>query len=386
MGSIKMATIKMEVERIISSHQKYPLLSPATLLYGLSVGYGGMVHLRSRLYGTGLLPRKKLPCPVVSVGNLTAGGTGKTPMTQYLARGFAQFGAKAAIVSRGYGGRAQKSGGVVSDGANLFLGPEDAGDEPYMMAASLPGVPVIVGGDRFAGGISAVERFCPDVILLDDGFQHLRLHRDLDLLLMDGRYPLGNGHILPRGALREPASASARADAIIFTRSDGEIGDLTRIEPFVGNIPRFQSMHRPAIRMRISASNALESEAPESEVVQKPSTKNFPLSGRRIYAFSGIADNHGFRGSLEKEGGNICGFQNFPDHYAYGPSDIREIMERGKSSGAEIFATTEKDYVRIRGKYRWRPELLVMGVDIDFGNDGKPFDAFIRRCISPGTG
>ncbi len=381
MALIKMTSIKMEVERIISSHQKYPLLSPAALLYGLSVGYRGMVRLRSRLYVAGLLPRKKLPCPVISVGNLTTGGTGKTPMTQYLARRFAQFGAKAAIVSRGYGGSAQKSGGVVSDGTNLFLGPEDAGDEPYMMAASLPGVPVIVGGDRFAGGMSAVELFRPDVILLDDGFQHLRLHRDLDLLLMDGRYPLGNGHILPRGPLREPASASARADAIIFTRSEGEIGDLTRIETFIGNIPRFQSMHRPAIRMRISASNALE-----SEVVQKPSPKDFPLSGRRIYAFSGIADNHGFRGSLEKEGGNICGFQNFPDHYAYGLSDIREIMDRGKSSGAEIFATTEKDYVRIRGKYRWRPELLVMGVDIDFGADAETFDAFIRRCISPVTG
>ena len=182
--------------------------------------YGGGVKLRQKLYQKGLVKSKRLPCMVISVGNLSVGGTGKTPMTIYLANLIQDFGNKAVVISRGYKGRAEKAGGIVSDGKVLLMGPETAGDEPYMMAVKLKNVPVIVGKNRFEAGMLAVRTFKPEVLVLDDAFQHLKLERDLDLVLLDCQRPFGNGHMLPRGIMREPVSALSRADALILTRSD----------------------------------------------------------------------------------------------------------------------------------------------------------------------
>uniref|UniRef100_UPI0035937661 tetraacyldisaccharide 4'-kinase n=1 Tax=Desulfococcus sp. TaxID=2025834 RepID=UPI0035937661 len=191
-------------------------------LSAVARGYGKLMAERARWYETGRLPSRRLPCGVVSVGNITVGGTGKTPMALRLAREFACAGRRTVIVSRGYRGRAEAEGGIVSDGGSLFMTADAAGDEPFMMAESLIAagldVPVVVGRNRHAAGMTAVFRFAPEVVILDDAFQHLRLRRDLNLLLLDGTAPFGNGRVLPRGPLREPLSALARADAVILTR------------------------------------------------------------------------------------------------------------------------------------------------------------------------
>ena len=176
-----------------------PVVSMATLLWVVSRLYSGVMRLRRRLYEKKFLRSERLPCPVVSVGNLTLGGTGKTPMVVHLAKFISRMGYKVAIISRGYRGLAQNSGTIVTDGQTPACTVRQSGDEPYLMAILLEDEPVVVGKDRHAAGKVAVDRFRPDLILLDDAFQHLRLERDLDLLLLDARSPFGNSRVLPRG-------------------------------------------------------------------------------------------------------------------------------------------------------------------------------------------
>src|SRR3989338_4045779 len=178
-------------------------------LYSSSILYGICIKLRYFLYHTGIFKTKRLTCKVISIGNITVGGSGKTPMAIYLAKKLKEKGRKVIILSRGYKGKV-KGIGVVSDGGNILLDPEDAGDEPYLMAAKLKNIPVIVGKDRYKAGLYAIEKFNPDVIILDDGFQHIRLARDIDFLLIDLRKGFGNGHLFPLGMLREPLSGLKR--------------------------------------------------------------------------------------------------------------------------------------------------------------------------------
>ena len=174
--------------------------------------------LENSRIGRRLIPSHQLPCKVICIGNLTVGGTGKTPMTMHVAQELKRLGYNTAIVSRGYRGGAEGRGGIVSDGQSIQMGPEQAGDEPFMMARSLSGIPVIVGKNRYAAGMLAVSEFQSDVIVLDDGFQHLRLKRDIDLVLLDRLHPFGNSYLLPRGTLREPISSLERGSACILTR------------------------------------------------------------------------------------------------------------------------------------------------------------------------
>ncbi len=211
---------RRRIEMAARGEDPTPFFSIETVLMVLSVVYGGLMCLRARLYEKGVLPSKTLPCRVVSIGNLISGGTGKTPMTILVARMIRDMGCRVVVLSRGYRGRMEKTGGVVSDGRTIFKGPDDAGDEPYLMARVLTGIPVVVGQRRYEAGMMAVKRFKPDVIVLDDAFQHLRLKRDLNLVLLDSRSPFGNGHMLPRGLLREPLSALRRSHAVVYTRSE----------------------------------------------------------------------------------------------------------------------------------------------------------------------
>ncbi|WP_054690049.1 tetraacyldisaccharide 4'-kinase [Desulfosarcina cetonica] len=189
------------------------LLSLETLLSVLSTIYGGITALRASGYAKGWLKSRRLPCKVVSIGNLVAGGTGKTPMTIYVAQLLHEMGWRVVVLSRGYRGRMETMGGVVSDGHRLLATVEDAGDEPYLMARCLKGVPVLVGRQRYQAGLLAIRAFGAEVIVLDDAFQHLKLKRDLNLVLLDHHQPFGNGHLLPRGLLREPLSSLRRAHA-----------------------------------------------------------------------------------------------------------------------------------------------------------------------------
>ena len=226
-----MVGIYKKIEKVITSDSRNGYDWLVLFLSMASKVYGGVVKIRRIFYKNGILISKKLSCPIISIGNITVGGTGKTPMTIYVAQVVKNLGYKVAIISRGYKGKAEKIGGIVSDGKGLLMTPENAGDEPYLMANRLKDVQVIVGKNRFDAGRLAIRKFDPDVIVLDDGFQHLMLQRDLDMVLLDYHRPFGNGHLLPRGVMREPVSALLHADAIILTKSDTRNDNETSSNP-----------------------------------------------------------------------------------------------------------------------------------------------------------
>ena len=233
----------------------HPPLPVNIFLTLLSKAYGAGVRLRRDGYALGFLKSRKLPCTVISIGNLTTGGTGKTPMTIYVAERVRQLGYRVAVISRGYKGAAEKNGGIVSDGNAILMDPNTAGDEPFLLAASLKGIPVLVGHDRYQSGMKAINRFQTEVVILDDAFQHLALFRDLNLLLLDSTMPFGNGRLLPRGTLREPAAALRFSDALIMTRSPRPF--CSPAEPWAKARPVFCAIHEPFISCRFSAGDKL---------------------------------------------------------------------------------------------------------------------------------
>ena len=245
-----MLSFKAKIESIMHSKDGTAVSPLAPLLSGISAIYGAAQKLRASCYRQNLFRSQALPCRVISIGNLTVGGTGKTPMTIYLARNLQQSGKSVVVISRGYKGAAESGGGIVSDGRNLLLDADQAGDEPYLMACRLPGIPVVVGKNRFEAGMLAVREFQPEIIVLDDAYQHLKLKRDINIILLDHDRPFGNSHLLPRGILREPKAALMRASACILTRSpqaaDQEVSDKrSEIKSVLPEIPVFRSFHDP---------------------------------------------------------------------------------------------------------------------------------------------
>ncbi|CAB5084922.1 Tetraacyldisaccharide 4'-kinase (EC [Olavius algarvensis associated proteobacterium Delta 3] len=376
--------IRTRIESVMTGPAAAPAISLAGFLSVLGTVYGGMTKLRAGAYGRGYLSVRRLPCRVVSVGNLVLGGAGKTPMTIYLAQQLQSMGFRTAVVSRGYGGRAERTGGIVSNGDRLLMGSADAGDEPYMMARILRGVPVLVGRDRYLAGKAAVGAFSPEVIILDDAFQHLRLYRDIDLLLLDASNPFGNGHHFPRGMLREPISGLSRADAVVMTRWPGDIPPV----PSTGvpacrkgsqRLPLFHTAHVPHIRRMDPGRTSRD-----IPTIQDAAADASPAV---VFAFSAIARNSDFVNSLNSAGYTVMGTRFFPDHHRYSEGEIRGIIEAAKGVNAGMLATTEKDIARIGAGIRWPIPLIVAGVTISFGCQAEAFHRFILDKLgssSPG--
>jgi tetraacyldisaccharide 4'-kinase len=342
------------------------------------MGYGGLVKLREALYKKAILQSKGLSCPVISVGNITVGGTGKTPMTVYVAELIKRLGYRVAIVSRGYKGKAEKTGGVVSDGHTILMGPGRAGDEPFMLAKRLKTVPVVVGKNRFKAGMLAIKEFNPDVLLLDDGFQHRKLKRDIDLVLLDSKAPFGNTYLFPRGTLRETASSLKRGDAFVFTRSDMEapkpIDQKTILPP---GKPIFHSYHTPYVYKVVSGENQKGRGR-----LKISSGNNFEIFKRKsVFAFSGIAHNDNFRRTLESSKCKLTGFVGYPDHYQYSSKELDKILSLAIDQSADFIFTTEKDFVRVAHRIKWPIDLVVIGVEISFGEQDKDFKFFIKSRL-----
>ncbi len=308
------------------------VLFPFTILASL---YGVVCRLRIFLYRKGVLSQKKVDCRVISIGNLTVGGTGKTPFTIFLAEQWRERGYTVGIVSRGYRGNYKGPVRWVSDGREVLEGPETVGDEPYLMAQRLSGIPVVVSADRFKGCRALLERFKPDVILLDDGFQHLRLHRDLNLLLVDATNPFGNGALLPRGSLREPLSGIRRADVVIFTRSEDPfdasewVGEIERL-----GLPCIRTAFIPARWVRLKTGETL----PPSALAKEP-----------VVGFSGIGNPESFSALLHRIGVDLRAQVIFRDHHVYQAIELEEIQRQAGVHGAKRVVTTEKDAVKIKG-------------------------------------
>jgi tetraacyldisaccharide 4'-kinase len=368
------------IETIFRDDSPGSFFSLRRFLYAVSLVYGIIAEGRRYAYTACWLSRKKLPCLVISIGNLTVGGTGKTPMTIYLAQWVSSLGYRVAIVSRGYRGKSEKKGAIVSNGNMLLLSAKEAGDEPFLMGATLKEIPIVVGQNRYRAGLLAINAFSPDVILLDDGFQHLKLHRDIDLVLVDHDAPFGNGHLLPRGPLREPTKTITEADAIVETRcqeKEGASQKLVKVlHPHSIDAPVFQCSALPFVSKIISASKSI------GKNHLHPLQKSHPLPEKRAVVFSGIAHNDGFQKSIIEMGCEILAAIEFKDHHQYSESDFVAIQRMADEMKAECLITTEKDAVKIPKGRQWSVDLIVMGVRMDFGNQTRPFQKWVEKILS----
>ena len=298
-------------------------------LVPLSLPYSLTQRLRAGMYRAGVLKTNRLPRPVVSIGNITVGGTGKTPVTAWVARFLMSHGAKVAVLSRGYGGSLEGRTAIVSDGHKLLLTAEECGDEPFLLAKNVPGLMVAIGADRHAAGMLALEHLSPEIFLLDDGFQHLRLQRDMNILLLDFAKPFGNGWTLPAGLLREPRSAALRADWIIYTRCDDTILNI----PGLDLIPQTSSRHRLCNLFPLSGGRPLPFEV---------------LTDKSLIAFAGIAEPDRFFNDLRKLAKGVVRTLSLPDHTPYDHGTIGTITAMMRDSGADYAVTTEKDAVKLK--------------------------------------
>ncbi|MFB0526962.1 MAG: tetraacyldisaccharide 4'-kinase [bacterium] len=313
-----------------------------SLFFILSRFYYLALKLRWLIHKLGVVPKTKLPCTVISVGNITWGGTGKTPAVIMIAKLLREMGQRVAVLSRGYGRRKKKDKKnkifIVSDGKRLILSSREAGDEPYLLAKNLPDVPVIVGKNRVNSGKYAMRKFASEVVVLDDGFQYWPLSRDIDIVTLDCLNPYGNGYLIPRGPLREPISHLSRADIFLLTRANlvsrDELhritGDLERLNP---HSPILESIHRPKYL--------------QGTFSGEKKSLDF-IKDRRVVAFSSIGNPYSFEKTLEELGAKIVKIFRFPDHHDYQRKDLREIEAARRTDlekGEVIAVTTEKDGV-----------------------------------------
>ncbi len=364
-----MHSLRPKIERVmIEGDAASPAFSSAFewMLYACSQLYQLAVSVRIYLYEREIFSQNSLPCKVVSIGNITVGGTGKTPMVSYVANLLSGLGLKVAVISRGYGGHAQRSGGIVSDGKTTLMGPRASGDEPQLLASRLKGIPLLVGKDRYLAGKQAMSRFGASVLVLDDGFQHLALKRDVDLLLIDSARPFGNGHCVPRGPLREPVSGIKRASAFVLTRWTGD-SPLNRqrdvLEAHAPGRPIFKCMHVPETLFVAGQEKPIDLAT---------------LKGQRLFAFSGIARNEAFRETVSSLGGDVIGFLEFSDHHRYTKDDVESIWKGATDKGVDGIITTEKDLVNLGTDTPSMPLLLVLGIRISFGDDAEAFASYLK--------
>jgi tetraacyldisaccharide 4'-kinase len=374
--------IRNQIETLMQGPGETGLLSPAMLLRLLAGGYGAAVRLRASFYQRGLWTSQRLPCKVISVGNLTVGGTGKTPMTRYLARLVQSLGREVAIVSRGYKGRAEKSGGIVSDGKRILMDADTAGDEPFMLASELADIPVAVGRNRFAVAQRLLEAYNPEVIILDDAFQHLSLARDLNVVLLDHHRPFGNYHLLPRGTLREPLTALARGDVYILTRSNRPGGPDWR--QLVKRLPA-RPVLRASTRLIIDKVVGVRDRSdPESARSPKRQAIEY-LHDRRVFLFSGLADNREFKRTIEEAGPVIVGMLSYSDHYSYSDQELGRIAAAAVAHEAELIVTTAKDCARIAPQTQWPLDLCAVDVEMELPRDREALVQIIHDCLDPGS-
>ena len=348
------------------------------LLTTLSKAFHAVVAIRYFFYDIGVLRRFPLGCQVISIGNVTAGGTGKTPVTEIFARELTNAGRKVAILSRGYRrkeapwwkrmfSQVVEPPLVVSDGRRVLLDSATGGDEPYMLANNLSGVCVVVDRNRVKAGRWAVRKFGCDTLILDDGFQYQKLKHTLEVVLVDRTNPFGNGHMLPRGVLREPASHIARADVIFLTKSDGHPDEVVdQIREYNTKAEIIECRHAPRLLRDVWSGKELPLEW---------------LKGKTLATLSGIAVPQGFEDSIRRLGAKVIWCERYADHHRYDSSEIIYALNRAADLGAEALITTEKDAVRFPRLASTTVPCYYLRVDIEILSGGDNFaDAIDRIC------
>ncbi len=335
--------VKLIQEKGSDQDQPFSIRMLLLLLKALSGVFAAVVAVRYFGYRTGILRRFPLGIQVISIGNVTAGGTGKTPVTEIFARTLAAEGRKVAILSRGY--RRKEAPFwvrmftqvvtkplVVSDGRHVLLDSATGGDEPYMLASNLPGVAVVVDRDRVKAGRYAIKRLGCDTIILDDGFQYQRLKHTVEVVLVDATNPFGNGSMLPRGILREPARHLKRADIIFLTKCRGDVSAVREeIRRYNDKAEIVECNHSPRLLRDVWGREEL------------------PLSwlqGKTVCTLSGIASPKGFENSLRHLGAKVVWCDRYADHHRYDASEVLYALNRTADMGSDALVTTEKDAVR----------------------------------------
>ena len=296
----------------------------------LEIIYSSIITVRNYFYDKKIFRTHDIRCRVISIGNLTIGGTGKTPVVIMTAKIMYDAGYRVAVISRGYKGSAHAPM-VISDGSDITVSATDSGDEPYIIAQSLPGIPVIVGKDRFRAAQLASMRFKPDIIILDDAFQHRRLYRDVDIVTIDAGHPFGNKHLLPRGTLRESPHALKRACAVIITRFNktSTHGNIEKtVRQFNSDLSVFHSIHEPSGLRKPGGKDRIDYEV---------------IRGKNIAAMSNIANPDSFHRMLESFGTTIVKKHVFPDHHRYNINELQEIEKSSLAAGSELLVMTAKD-------------------------------------------
>lgn len=348
-----------------------------TILRAFSVLYGAGVAVKLALYRSGLLKRHKLSCKVISLGNVTVGGTGKTPTAQRLAAIIRDMGYKVVVLNRGYRAGWKGEVGVVSDGRKTYMTVAEAGDEAYLLAKNLPGVPVIIGKDRTVTGDYAVQRFGAEVIILDDGYQHWQLERDIDIVLIDTLNVFGNNFLLPRGTLREPLSNLDRAHAFLLTKVDQSTENVREnlkhtLSLYNEQAIVVESVHHPQCFIEIE------------EWYKGINYKSVGLETARqrpVMAFSAIGNPSSFEQTINDLGAQLIDAVRYPDHHNYTMAEMQAVMQKAVDKGVCALITTEKDAVKIPSEFIHsdRPlPVYVLNIELRFQEGSESFLQMIQ--------
>lgn len=366
------------------------------MLGGLSWIYRGAVLARLWLFRNRILREKHLGCMVVSIGNITVGGTGKTPVVEMFAKALTKGGRKVAILTRGYKSERppkppllkrvshrflaliyQKKiipppPRIVSDGISNepLLSSLKAGDEPFMLAQNLKGVAIVVDKDRVNGGRHALREFGVDTLLLDDGLQYLKLRHRLDIVLVDRQSPFGNEHMLPRGFLREPPRNLRRASYIFITKCDGSSNDalIKRIRTYNRTAEIIECRHRPLHLTNISTREQIPLEF---------------LKDKDIATISGIAKPESFEGGLRQLGANIRYSRHFADHHRYTEAEMNDFILKADDRAVDMIVTTEKDFVRFPNTTDLLIPIYFLRVEIEILTGHESWESCVQRICQP---
>ena len=345
------------------------VLAPLLLAEGL---FRAGAALRGALFDRGLLSGALAPAPVISIGNLSVGGAGKTPATLAIAGRLLARGRAVAILSRGYGA-VRRDPRVVADGRGVLLSAAEGGDEPVLAARRLPGVRVLCGPRRAELARTAIEALGSDALLLDDGFQHRALARDLDVVVLDAANPFGNGHLLPRGPNREPPSALRRAGLVWLSRADrageGALAPLRALARDATGRDPVESRHGVVDVLEATLSRSLGPDA---------------LRGRRVLALSGLARPGSFRATLEGMGAEVARERAFPDHHRFTEAEVDEALREATEASCDAIATTEKDAVRLPPARAEDPRIAVVRIAAEITAGDAALDAALDRALAAG--
>ena len=328
------------------------------LLSALAPGYCIGLELFLFPYHLGIRKRHHLPCPVLCIGNLTTGGTGKTPMTQAVCRLLHSAGKRVVILSRGYGGANEYGCAIVSDGERLLLTAPESGDEAYLLASTLPGIPVIVGKDRRVTGKLAWERFHPDVIVLDDGMQFWQLHRDLDIVLLNACEPFDNGWTFPRGLLREPPSHLRRAGIVMLTNAQRagteQVASVQKqVAKLAPGVPVFAADLTPTGLRALTGK------------IEYPLAW---LQGQKVAALSALGNPAAFEAMLETLGADLLTRFRYRDHQLITDAELERVCQDAQTAGVDAIITTEKDAVKLHSESAALP-LLSLQVEMKIAGE-----------------